>query len=119
MVRVPGQHIVLAVAPDARGPEGHLRETSRRRRSLRRGRGRRGWRRRSQAGGLDAGMQAGLGQGIADVGLRRGLVETAVDLADACVADAEADLAVGHVQRPDAWGQTFGQGHNGLLRADG
>jgi hypothetical protein len=31
--------------------------------------------------------------------------------------DGESDFAVGHVQCPDAWGQTFGQSHNGLLQA--
>ena len=86
---VPGEHIVLAVAPDARGAERHLGILLDVEEVFAADVGVAVGVAGVKAGGLDAGMQAGLGQGIADVGLRRGLVETAADLADACVANVK------------------------------
>src|SRR4029453_2780831 len=68
-----------------------------------------------------AGVKAGRPDGCGDlrVGQRLanfeggvGVLEHAADLADTCMADGEADLAVGSVEGPDAGGDVGGKGHH-------
>ncbi|MCY1379096.1 hypothetical protein D9M69_667820 [compost metagenome] len=65
-----------------------------------------------EAGGLDGRFDLGVGHVFGQIKGGCGVLELAADLADACVADGECDLAVRVVQGPGAGGDVGGQCHD-------